>query len=195
MDIEEAYRLTDTYIQECERCQSVESVKTLQYNLLIDFTERVGEAKMPSGITDDVYEAIQFIKLHTNAPIGVNDVVNSVCVSKNWLNKKVPRTNEHDYREIYYILQNRRKQEFTCTLRQNTIRNKQLFLFFLTILFSEPFQKAIPNFANKTVTVRLRSPHSLKRCFMACHHIERMQKSFPIENIIILFAAESSAAA
>lgn len=88
MDIEEAYRLTDTYIQECERCQSVESVKTLQYNLLIDFTERVGEAKMPSGITDDVYEAIQFIKLHTNAPIGVNDVVNSVCVSKNWLNKK-----------------------------------------------------------------------------------------------------------
>ena len=40
MDVEDAYRLIDLYTQECEKAQSVEDVYLLQYNMVLDFTER-----------------------------------------------------------------------------------------------------------------------------------------------------------
>jgi len=45
MDVEDTYNLIDVYIQECEKAQSVEEVKTLQYNLLFDFTKRVADSQ------------------------------------------------------------------------------------------------------------------------------------------------------
>ena len=36
MDIEQTYQLIDTYIQECEKLQTEEAVKNLQYNMPID---------------------------------------------------------------------------------------------------------------------------------------------------------------
>ena len=41
MDVEEVYRLNDLYTQECEKAQTVDAVKLLQFNLLLDYTERV----------------------------------------------------------------------------------------------------------------------------------------------------------
>ena len=45
MDIEQTYQLIDTYIQECERIQSLDAIKKLQFNMIIDFTSRVAQAK------------------------------------------------------------------------------------------------------------------------------------------------------
>lgn len=75
MDIEQAYQLIDTYIQECEMLQSVEAIKNLQYNMLIDFTKRVAQQKLPSGISKEIYACMQYISTHVNEPISVADVV------------------------------------------------------------------------------------------------------------------------
>lgn len=75
LDIEQTYQLIDTYIQECEKLQTEDAVKTLQYNMPMDFARRVAQQKLPAGISQEVYACMQFISSHINEPIDVADVV------------------------------------------------------------------------------------------------------------------------
>lgn len=75
MDIEQTYQLIDTYIQECEKLQTEDAVKNLQYNMPMDFARRVAQQKLPAGISREVHSCTQFIASHINEPIGVADVV------------------------------------------------------------------------------------------------------------------------
>lgn len=88
MDIEQTYQLIDIYTQECEKLQSVEAVKNLQYNMLIDFTKRVAQQKLPAGISKEVHSCMQFISMHINEPISVMDVVAHSGKSRAYLFKK-----------------------------------------------------------------------------------------------------------
>lgn len=80
--VEETYQLIDLYTQECERCRTEDEVATLRYNAIIDFTRRVNDMKHPDSLSDEVFKALQFIKTHTNQPIGVMDVVEQVNRSR-----------------------------------------------------------------------------------------------------------------
>lgn len=84
LDIEQTYRLIDLYTQECERCTTVSEVNNLRYSSLMDFTRRVAELKHPAAYSEDVYKALQFIKTHTNQPIGVPDVLDAVGKSRSY---------------------------------------------------------------------------------------------------------------
>lgn len=75
LDVEETYQLIDTYTMECERMHSEESVKKLQYNMLIDFCNRVAQHRLPEGVSGEVYSCMQFIANHVNEAIGIPDVV------------------------------------------------------------------------------------------------------------------------
>lgn len=88
MDVEEVYRLIDLYIQECEKAQSIEVIKTLQYNLLFDFTERVAQCQVPPNTSKEVFSMIQFIKNHTNDQIGIDQVAHHVGKSRAYITKK-----------------------------------------------------------------------------------------------------------
>lgn len=82
LDVEQTYQLIDTYTQECERMQSVDAIKNLQYNMLIDFTQRISRQRVPAGLSQEVSAAMQFISTHINQPIGVGEVVAHVGVSR-----------------------------------------------------------------------------------------------------------------
>ena len=82
LDIEQTYQLIDLYPQECERCISVNQVNELRYNAIIDFAQRVADQKHPEAYSNEVYSALQFIKTHTNQPIGVDDVLKHVNKSR-----------------------------------------------------------------------------------------------------------------
>ena len=75
MDIEQTYQLIDTYIQECEKLQTEEAVKILQYNMPMDFARRVAQQKLPEGVSQEVFSCMQYIATHINEPIGTADVV------------------------------------------------------------------------------------------------------------------------
>lgn len=82
LDIEQTYSLIDLYTQECERCTSVSQINQLRYTAILDFTRRVAEQKHPDAYSSEVFRALQFIKSHTNQPIGVDDVLNEVKKSR-----------------------------------------------------------------------------------------------------------------
>ncbi len=75
MDIETAYQLTDFYIQECERLQSIDQINHLQYMMLMDFCQRAGNTSIPEGISPDLFRAMTYVRSHTNEPISIEDVV------------------------------------------------------------------------------------------------------------------------
>ena len=88
MDIEQTYQLIDTYIQECEKLQTEDAVKNLQYNMPIDFAKRVAQQKLPKGISKDIYTCMQFIATHINEPISAEDVVAISGKSRAYLFKR-----------------------------------------------------------------------------------------------------------
>jgi len=88
MDIEQTYRLIDTYIQECEKLQTVEAVKNLQYNMPMDFARRVAQQKLPQGTSREVFSCMQYIATHINEPITAADVVAYSGKSRAYLFKK-----------------------------------------------------------------------------------------------------------
>lgn len=88
LDIEQTYQLIDTYIQECEKLQTVEAVKNLQYNMPLDFAKRVAQQKLPENVSSDIFECIQFISSHSNELIGVDEVVEHIGKSRAYLQKK-----------------------------------------------------------------------------------------------------------
>lgn len=91
LDVEQTYRLIDTYIQECEKMVSLDAIKTLEYNMIIDFTNRVAENKLPEGVSEDVFACIQFINNHTNDYIGIDDVAAHIGRSRAYVTAKFKR--------------------------------------------------------------------------------------------------------
>lgn len=88
MDIEDAYRLIDLYTQECEKAASVDAVYLLQFNMVMDFTERVRQAKLPKNLSREVFAAVQFIANHSHESIGIDDVAAHVGKSRAYLTRQ-----------------------------------------------------------------------------------------------------------
>lgn len=88
MDVEQSLQLSDIYIQESEKSQNVRQISSLSYSMLIDYTQRVAEHKIPGGMSQEVFDCVQFITRHVNEPIQVSDVANHVGRSRSYLTGK-----------------------------------------------------------------------------------------------------------
>ena len=84
LDMELTYQLIDQYSLECERLQNISDITSLQYNMLIDFTKRISEKMVPSGLSKEVYTCIQYVNGHVNESISVNDVSNFIHRSRSY---------------------------------------------------------------------------------------------------------------
>lgn len=87
LSIENAYQLSDIYIQQSEKLQDIGTIDQLQYSMLLDFTNRVAQARYPKDISNDSYQAIQFIQKHTNRPLSVGDIAEHLGCSRSHLSR------------------------------------------------------------------------------------------------------------
>ncbi|MCM1026981.1 MAG: AraC family transcriptional regulator [Roseburia sp.] len=87
VDTEKTYQLVDLYIQECEQQLTIDAVRTLQYSMLRDFCTLAGENHIPEGISAEVYQCINYVRSHTNAPISVNSVADHIHRSPSYTMK------------------------------------------------------------------------------------------------------------
>ena len=88
MDIEQAYQLSDVYINEGEKMQSVEALSTLQRTMIFDFSERVAKSRLPNGLSKEISDCVQFISRHTNELIRVDDVAAFAGKSRSYISQK-----------------------------------------------------------------------------------------------------------
>lgn len=82
MDIEQAYQLIDIYSQECEQLQTIDAVANLQFHMILDFTNRIAQAKLPKGISSEIHSCIQYINHHINRPVSIQDVADHIKRSR-----------------------------------------------------------------------------------------------------------------
>ncbi|MCM1190865.1 MAG: AraC family transcriptional regulator [Butyrivibrio sp.] len=88
VDIEKTYQLVDLYVQECEQQLTIDAVKTLQFSMLKDFCMLAGEARIPEGISAEVYQCISYIRSHTNTPVSVGSVAEHIHRSPSYTMKR-----------------------------------------------------------------------------------------------------------
>ena len=60
----------------------------LQFNMVMDFTERVRQARLPEDLSRAVFTAIQFIADHAHESVGIDDVSSAVGLSRPSLTKR-----------------------------------------------------------------------------------------------------------
>ncbi|MBF6626331.1 AraC family transcriptional regulator [Aerococcaceae bacterium zg-BR9] len=87
LSIEDAYSLSDLYIQECERLETIDAILTLANTMYIDFTDRVAQSKHRYDYSPEVFRAIQYIHNHINTSIQVEDVARATGYSYSYLKK------------------------------------------------------------------------------------------------------------
>ncbi len=81
---DEAFTLSDTYIQLVENCTDMKAVLNYENEMVDGFTRAVGEAKN-NRYSQAVTGALNFIDAHLCEPISVQDVADSVYLSPNYL--------------------------------------------------------------------------------------------------------------
>lgn len=91
LDIETAYQLSDTYIQQAEKMSDPSQITILSGTALLDFARRVSESKIPTGMSKDIFRAIQYISNHVNRPISVAEVADELGIDRTTLSKKFSR--------------------------------------------------------------------------------------------------------
>lgn len=91
LDIETAYILSDSYIQEVEKMVSPEAITMLHATAAFDFTKRVADNKMPAGMSTDIFKAMQYISNHINQNISVEEMAAYLQMDRTTLSKKFKR--------------------------------------------------------------------------------------------------------
>ncbi len=85
LDLELAYQLQDSYIQECEKCLTLAEVERLEFLMVTDFCRRLGTSRAPEGISQEIYQCMSFIHEHTNEELAVTDVADFIGRSPSYL--------------------------------------------------------------------------------------------------------------
>ena len=88
MDDEEAYDLIDLYSQECERAATIDAVKNLQYNMLLDFAQRVARERLPAHLSPEIAQCVRFLRAHPNGEVGIDEAAGFVGKSRAWLTRR-----------------------------------------------------------------------------------------------------------
>ena len=123
MDDEEAYSLIDLYSQECERASSIDGIKLLQYNMLLDFTQRVAREKLPAHLSPEIIRCIRFLRSHPTGEVGIDEAAGLIGKSRAWL---TGRFKEEMGQSLGEYLSYLRMQEAQRLLEYSNLKLKEI---------------------------------------------------------------------
>lgn len=88
MDVEDAFTLSDAFIQKCELLYSQDKIVNLQYHMVQEFTQRVHrirQGKHPTQLTIDV---ANYIHHHLSETITAEEIAKELYLSRPYLSRK-----------------------------------------------------------------------------------------------------------
>ncbi|SET03949.1 helix-turn-helix domain-containing protein [Paenibacillus sp. NFR01] len=88
LDIETAYHLSDTYIQQSESLSRLDTLSFLRQQMVFDFAERVAMSEIPENATFITIECIQRIKKNINSNIFVRKIASDLGVSASYISRR-----------------------------------------------------------------------------------------------------------
>ena len=88
MQVDDAFTLSDSYIQQCELLQSPERITNLQYRMLLDYTERVERLHRGNAQSKLALDVANYVQHHISDAISAEDIACALYVSRPYLSKK-----------------------------------------------------------------------------------------------------------
>ena len=88
MDTDDAFSLSDAYIQKCELLNSADRIMNLQYHMILEFTERVEQLHVGTQSSQLVLAVTRYIQHHLSEPISTEDIAKQLYLSRPHLSQK-----------------------------------------------------------------------------------------------------------
>jgi AraC-like DNA-binding protein len=85
MDVADAFKLSDSFIQRCENAGNLEEINALHYELVYTYTREVGKLKELSDNTGLLNEVYYYILHHISEAITTKDIAREVYMSRSHL--------------------------------------------------------------------------------------------------------------
>lgn len=116
MDLDDALRLSDSYIQKCERLTSFEQITNLQYHMVTQYTQAVEELRYNRNQTELVKNVASYIRHHLSDAIKTEDIADSLFMSRSHLSTRFKNETGMNLTEyIHYIKISEAKHLLTHT--------------------------------------------------------------------------------
>lgn len=88
MDVEEAFSLSDAYIQKCELLSNPEQIMNLQYHMILEYTQKVERIRLGKRPGKLVIDVSNYIQHHLSEPITAEEIAKELYLSRPYLSRK-----------------------------------------------------------------------------------------------------------
>ena len=132
MQVDDAFSLSDSYLQQCELLNSPERVINLQYRMLLDYTARVERLRRGGNPSKLVLDVTNYIQHHISEPIRAEEIAKALFISRPYLSKKFK---EETGQSLTDFILNEKTEEAKRLLRYS---DKPLTAISTYLAFSSP---------------------------------------------------------
>ena len=85
MDIDDAFTLSDAYIQKCELMNTMDQITNLQYHMIFDYTERVEKLRLVKTPSKFITDITNYIHHHLSEPISIEEMAKALFMNRSWM--------------------------------------------------------------------------------------------------------------
>lgn len=108
MDIDDAFSLSDAFIQKCESLNTMDQINNLQYFMVVEFTERVEKLQASEGQSKLVSDIANYVRHHLSETISIEEMAKSLFMNRSWMAVKFKQETHMTLTE--YILMEKAKE-------------------------------------------------------------------------------------
>ena len=91
LDVDDAFSLSDSYIQNCERLDTAERITNLQYHMVLEFTERVERLHLGEHPGKLAAAVANYVQRHLSENISTEALAQSLFMGRSYLSTKFHR--------------------------------------------------------------------------------------------------------
>ena len=91
LDVDDAFSLSDSYIQSCERLDTAEKITNLQYHMVLEFTERVERLHLGEHPGKLAAAVANYVQRHLSENISTEALAQSLFMGRSYLSTKFHR--------------------------------------------------------------------------------------------------------
>lgn len=140
---EDAFRMSDSFIQQCENAQSIDEINRLNYQMVYDFTLEVGRKKK---LTDDssLRSSVYYYVLHNiSEPITTSDLAGHLYMSRSHLSTLFKKTYGVDLNRYIHQIKTERARELLSDRSKSVTQIGDYLGYSSTSHFIKSFKKII----------------------------------------------------
>ena len=85
MDIDDAFTLSDAYIQKCELMNTMEQITNLQYHMIFEYTQRVEKLRLVKVPSKFIADITNYVHHHLSEPISTEEMAKVLFMNRSWM--------------------------------------------------------------------------------------------------------------